>query len=137
LVTVNVYGIVAPSAVKPVAVVFLSIFKEEGSGVLVSVQVMSSLEAGRIENGTAVEPAAGRTVADPAFALTHVTVDPYWLSVEVEPAAIASLKLYTEPAVAEATVTTPLLALIVEPVPAVVAVDPLGADPLGLIAIVN
>ena len=77
LVTVNEYGIVAPTAEYPVEVVDFAMESEDVSGEFVSVQVMSSFNAGVIANGTIDEPLAGRTVEEPAVAFTQVTAERY------------------------------------------------------------
>ena len=110
---------------------------EEASGALVTVQVMSSPTAGVMLNGTTGEPDAGNTVGETVAVFVHDTDGAYWLRAESEAAAMVSVNVYERPAVAVATVTTPVLAVTVEPEPVVVALPPEAGAPLGAIAMVN
>ena len=102
-----------------------------------TVQVMSSPAAGVMLKGTTGEPDAGNTVDEPVAVFVHDTDGPYWLRADSDPTAMVSVNVYERPAVAVATVTTPVLAVTIAPEPVVVALAPDGGVPLGEIAMVN
>ena len=115
----------------------LIMVSEESKGELLSVQVILSPPTGVILNGTPDEPDAGSTVADPLAVFTQLTDWPYWLMADALPAAMASPKLYANPAVAWGTTSAPVDAFTVAPVPAVVAFPPVSGAPLGVSDMVN